>query len=138
VRLRKKTIKAKLPTVPVSVCLKRSIRESLIKLTAVRKLKDPAGTMPSSVVGIVDQAIFDFEEYLKTADDVAFLPVPASDYMRVSLRVNERPSTIAQRSAAKHDVRITDFYRTAVTRYIRKHEKEITSHRAAGRPKASQ
>ena len=80
----------KLPTVSVSVCLKRDVRESLGKLSAVRKLKLPAAAAPLSVVGIVDQAILDFDTYLKTAEDVAFLPVPASDYIRVSLRVSER------------------------------------------------
>ena len=123
----------KLPTVSVSVCLKRDVRESLGKLSAVRKLKLPAAAAPLSVVGIVDQAILDFDTYLKTAEDVAFLPVPASDYIRVSLRVSERLSFTAQRLAARHDVRITDFYRTVVTRYIRSHKKEITSYRAPRR-----
>jgi hypothetical protein len=123
----------KLPTVSVSVCLKRDVRESLGKLSAVRKLKLPAAAAPLSVVGIVDQAILDFDTYLKTAEDVAFLPVPASDYIRVSFRVSERLSFTAQRLAARHDVRITDFYRTVVTRYICSHKKEITSYRAPRR-----
>ena len=107
------------------------MRGNLIKLSAVRKLRATAASKPLSVIGIVDQAILDFDAYLKTAQDVAFLPVPASDYIRVSLRVSERLSLIAQRLAARHDVRITDFYRTVVTRYIRTHEQEISSYRPA-------
>ena len=127
----RKALKAKVPTVSVSVCLKRGVRGNLIKLSAVRKLRATAASKPLSVIGIVDQAILDFDAYLKTAQDVAFLPVPASDYIRVSLRVSERLSLIAQRLAARHDVRITDFYRTVVTRYIRTHEQEIASYRPA-------
>jgi hypothetical protein len=138
----RKAVKAKVPTVSVSVCLKRDVRESLMKLCAVRKLRarpaaPPLSGVPLSVVGIVDQAILDFEAYLKTAENAAFLPVPASDYTRVSLRVSERLSLIAQRSASQHDVRITDFYRTVVTRYIRGHEKEIISYRALRRSKGA-
>lgn len=125
-----------MPTVSVSVCLKRHVRESLVKLSAIRKLQRPSAPAPLSVVGIVDQAILDFDTYLKTAEDVAFLPVPASDYIRVSLRVSERLSFTAQRLAARHDVRITDFYRTVVTRYIRSHENEISSYRAPRRARA--
>jgi hypothetical protein len=130
--LRNRAIKSKVPTVSVSVCLKRGVRENLTKLSAVRKLNAPADA-PLSVVDIMDQAILDFDAYLKNTRDAAFLPVPASDYVRVSLRISERLSVAAQRTAARHDVRITDFYRTVVTRYIREHEGEILTYRAARR-----
>ena len=102
-----------------------------MKLSAVRKLKLPAAAAPLSVLGIVDHAIRDLDTYLKTAADVAFLPVPASGYIRVSLRVGERRSLTAQRLAVRHDGRLTDFYRTVLTRYIRSPEKEITSYSRA-------
>ena len=130
--LRKKATKAEEPTDPVSVSFKFGVRETLTKLIAVRKLQDTEGA-PSSVIAIVDEAVLDFADYLKVTEDPAFLPVPASECIRVSLRVSARPSAIAQRFAAKHDVRLTDFYRTAITRYIRKHEAEITSYRAKPR-----
>lgn len=112
----------------VSVCFKAGVHGILTRLIAVRKLQDASGRLPASVVGIMDAAIMDFVAYLTAVRDPGFIPVPASDCVRVSLRVSARPAKIAQQAAAKHDVRLTDFYRTAVTRYLRKHEREISSY----------
>lgn len=128
--LRRKSTKiARVPTGPVSVCFKAGVHEVLTKLIAVRKLRDTKASSPSSVVGIVDAAVIEFADQLKTKEDPGFIPVPPNDCVRVSLRVSAQPAKIAQAAAAKHDVRVTDFYRTAVTRYIRRHEREISAYR---------
>lgn len=112
-------------TETVSVCFKVGVHGVLTKLIAVRKLRDAKDGFPTSAVGIVDAAVMDFVTYLEAAEDPGFVPVPPRGCVRVSLRVSAKPSKIAQETAAKHDVRLTDFYRTAVTRYLRKHKQEI-------------
>lgn len=116
-------------TEPVSVCFKTGVRGILTKLIAVRKLRDAKDRFPATVVGIVDAAVMDFVAYLKTAKDPGFIPVPPNDCVRISLRVSAKPAKIAQVAAAKHDIRLTDFYRTAVMRYLREHGQEISSYR---------
>jgi hypothetical protein len=129
--LRKKSTKeTRVPTGPVSVCFKAGVHEILTKLIAVRKLQDSKAAVPSSVVGIVDAAVIEFADQLKAMKDPGFIPVPPNDCVRVSLRVSARSAKVAQAAATRHDVRLTDFYRTAVTRYIRRHEEEISSYRA--------
>lgn len=129
--LRKRSTKgSRESTEPVSVCFKAGIHEILTKLIAVRKLQDARAVSPSSVVGIVDAAVMEFADHLKSTDEPGFIPVPPNDCVRVSLRVSARPARVAQAAAARHDVRLTDFYRTALTRYIRRHEREILAYRA--------
>lgn len=127
--MRIKTAKSSCVTQPISVSFKPGVREMLVRLIAVRKLAGLHGTKPRSVVGIVDEAIKSMAALRASNRKVNYIPVPANGCRRFSIRVRPATYRIAQKGAAKDDVRITDYIRTAVALYLQKHEREIAAYR---------
>lgn len=126
--MRIKTAKFSHTTKPVSVCFKPGVRDTLARLIAVRKLTNLHGTKPRSVVRIVDEAIKSLAAQRAANRRVSYIPVPASECSRFSIRVSPTTYKIAQNGATKDDVRVTDYIRTAVTLYLQKHEREIVAY----------
>lgn len=128
--LRKKASTSAADTRPVSVCFKAGTRNLLTQLAAVRRFK--GSSKPSSFVSILDDAV----QMLVKQDDsdcpARFVPVPRSDCERVSLRVTGQSYAVAQIASKNSDVRITDWLRTAVMLYLRRHRREVS---AANTPK---
>jgi hypothetical protein len=125
--LRKKAIKpisSRGTTVPVSVRLKTDIRENLTLLIATRKTTNKAARKPASVAAILDDAVSALAAKLEGASEVAFIPVPPNDCVRLSLRINIKTLQAAQKWAREADVRVADFIRTALTLYLRKYAGE--------------
>ncbi len=125
--LRKKAVQAVSShgtTVPVSVCLKTNTRENLTLLIAVRKTTNRAAHKPASVVAVLDDAISALTTKCESGSAVAFIPVPPTDCVRVSLRISTKTHQVAQKCARAADVRVADFIRTALTFYLRKHAGE--------------
>lgn len=81
---------------------------------------------PSSVVGILDEAVRMLANRGGRDSPALFVPVPRNDCERVSLRVTGQSYELAQAASQNADVRITDWLRTAVILYLHKHGKEIS------------
>lgn len=132
--LRKKATLSSATTVPASVCFEPGVRETLTHLIAVRKLADVCSQKrPCSVVGIVDDAILSLVGKMKAKSSVGFVPVPATNGIRVSLRVGADAHRVAQKAAGDANIRVSDIIRTGLTLYLRKHAKEIGNYSPARR-----
>jgi hypothetical protein len=123
--LRKKATPSSATTVPASVCFEPGVRETLTHLIATRKLADVCSKKPCTVVGIVDEAILGLVVKMKAKGPVGFIPVPATNGVRVSLRVSADAHRVAQKVARDANIRVSDIIRTGLTLYLRKHAKEI-------------
>jgi hypothetical protein len=121
------------PTVPVSVCFKPGVRETLARLITARKLSGAQKNKPRSIVQIVDDAITNLAAQRNAGRKINYIAVPASECDKISIRVAPSTYEVAQTAAAEDDVRNTDFIRTALAFYLRKHEREIIGHRRTRR-----
>lgn len=91
----------------------------------MRKFK--GSVKPSSFVSILDDAVRLLANQHDRDSPARFVPVPRDDCERVSLRVTGQSYATAQTASKKADVRITDWLRTAVVLYLRKHRKEVSA-----------
>lgn len=101
----------------------QGLRRDLTLLVASRKLQ--ASGKPDSITQIVNLAILDLATRVRRGTKIAFLTVPRSP-VRVSVRASRHAHSIAIHVSEDANVRISDFVRTAISLYVRKHGREIT------------
>jgi hypothetical protein len=112
-------------TATVTLGLSPDLRDSLKQLSATRKSCTKADDHPKFILDIVDEAIAELAAILKSGAEVNFIPVPRSTKGRTSLRVGRRAHRVAQKASEDADVKLADFFRTALSLYVRSHAREI-------------
>lgn len=118
-------------TATLTLGLSPELRDGLKELSAVRKTMRRGGK-PIFIQGMVDDAIVNLDQVLKSGKEVAFIPVPRSTDGRTALRVGVPAHRIAQKASEAADVKLADFVRTALSLYFRNHAHEI--HKEAKAP----
>lgn len=118
-------------TATLTLGLSPELRDGLKQLSATRKTAR-RGAKPVFIQGMVDEAILNLDQVLKSGKDVAFIPVPRSCEGRTALRVSAPAHRMAQKASEAADVKLADFIRTALSLYFRNHAHEI--HKEAKAP----
>ena len=109
-------------TIPISLAVTADLRNDLMLLAASRKLAGSRGVR--SITHIVDAAILDLAAVVRRGARVSFVTVPRSP-VRISVRTHHHAREAAILASRNVNVRISDFVRTALSRYLRKHRREI-------------
>jgi molybdopterin converting factor small subunit len=122
---KRKVVAPRQGTATLTLGLSPDLRDSLKRLSAVRKAAAKVPGHEKFIIGIVDEAITELAAVLKGGTKVAFIPVPRSSGGRTSLRVGARAHATAQKASETADVKLADFVRTALTLYVRSHSREI-------------
>lgn len=112
-------------TATLTLGLSPDLRDSLKQLSAARKAAAKAAGPERFIIGIVDEAIAKLAAALRDRKPVSFIPTPRFSTGRTALRVSANALRAAQKASETADVKLADFVRTALSRYVRSHAREI-------------
>jgi len=108
---------------PVRLGVSPALRDDLRRLCLSRRLRWAEGEEPATIRGIMDAAVSDFGARPKE-QHMDFATAPRTCVM-LSARIGAEARRIANAASARADVRLTDYLRTALVQYMKRHASEL-------------